>query len=205
MAKKGAVQISAEELETRFWDREHERTHIFEQSRRQQQLDIALAAVPWMKAEDTRNKIFQRFLFNALETFANNQDSRVGRFKDMLDKCDKIFRFNDDKRQAGFNDASSTRLKLFEASHEKREKAVTKFAEFQERLYDQHRTQRQADCQRLIEQFRELFSKMIRQEMATFKDAQRRREEGIHAASVRQLYIALILSLAHTVRRLQNR
>lgn len=158
-----------------------------------------------MKAEDTRNEIFQRFLLEALKTFANNQDSRVAQFKDMSDKYDKIFRFNDDKHQAASNDVSSTRLKLFEASQEKREKAVAKFAEFQERLYDQHRTQRQADCQRLIEQFRELFGKMIRQEMATFKDAQRRREERIYAASVRQLPIALILSLAHTVRRLQNR
>lgn len=145
-----------------------------------------------MKAEDIRNEIFQRFLLEALETFASNQDSRMAEFKDMSDQYDKIFRFNNDIRQAAFKDVNSTRLKLFEASQEKRERAVTKFAEFQERLYDQHRGDRQADCRRLIEQFRDTFSKMIRKEMAAFKDAQRWREGGIHA-SVRQSSISLIL------------
>lgn len=145
-----------------------------------------------MKAEGTRNEIFQRFLLEALETFANNQGSRMAEFKDMSDKYDKIFRFNDDIRQAAFKDANFTRLKLFEAIQAKRERAVTKFAELQERLYDRHQAERHADCQQLIEQFRDTFSKVIRKEMATFKDAQRRREESIHAL-VRQLSMALIL------------
>lgn len=180
--RRDTGQVTPNDLERCFWEAEHERTQVFERTRRSQQLDFALATAPWTKAEDSRHEIFQRFLLEAMKTFASNQDERNAEFKELVDKHERIFLVNNQMRQDAFNNVNATRLKVFQATQERREKAIAKSAGFQERLYEQGRKRREADCERLIETLRDLFNKMMREEIATFKSAQRRREERTESA-----------------------
>ncbi|THH28455.1 hypothetical protein EUX98_g5742 [Antrodiella citrinella] len=183
-SRRDTWQITPNDLERCFWEAEHERTQVFERTRRSQQLDFALAAAPWTKAEDTRHEIFQRFILEALKTFASNQDDRHAGFKELVDNHEKTFQANDQVRLAAFDDANTTRLKVFKATQEQREKSAAKFITFQDKLFEQGRRRKQEDCEKLIGLLRDLFNKMIREEIATFRNAQRQREERIRSASL---------------------
>ena len=70
--------LAPEEIERRFWDEENARTELYERSRRQQQLEFALAAASWTKSEDVRIQEFQRSLVGAMEALAEAMSAGLG-------------------------------------------------------------------------------------------------------------------------------
>ena len=182
--KKSTAVLSSEDIERRFWDAEDDRTEIYERTRRQQQLDFALAAKPWTKEEENRNGTFQRFLLSALEAFSIHQERRVVEFKEVMDRHDKIFRSGNKTREAAFDDATAKRASMFQETQERRMKAIEDNLVHQERLYEQGRERREVEVQGLIVWLRELFEQTVREEEAVFADAQRERVQRVMAILV---------------------
>ena len=194
--------LTAEEVERRFLEAENARTELYERSRRQQQLDFALTAAPWSKTEDARVEVFQRFLIDTLETFTKHQEQRLVEFKEVMDRHDDVFRANDAKRQTAFDEAGESQFKTFLATQEKREKAIVKFARYQEELYEKERKERDAERARLVALFREMFERAVREQRASFSDAQQQREVRIQIILVSSV---LIFRRSYTEKRLYSR
>ncbi|KAH8101835.1 hypothetical protein BXZ70DRAFT_79840 [Cristinia sonorae] len=179
--KQGKKPITPDELERRFWEAENDRTQVYERSRRQQQYDFALATEPWFNAEDTRTQLFQRFILDALDTFAKNQQERTSSLNETLERHGKIARASDEARQELFEKETIERMEVFQATQRNREAAITKWATNQEELYEMGRRQRRGETEEIYRMLRELFGKMIREEREAFIEAQCRREQRVRS------------------------
>ena len=181
-----------EDLERCFWEAENDRGELYERSRRQRRFDFAIAGTSWTKDEQTRNEKFQRFLQDTWETFLDHQNRRVTEFRDVIDRHDKIFQSDDKIRQATFDDVMLSRREVLHETLLKAEKLVEEMIESQRQLYEQGRNVRSRETEKLVELFRKVFDKTVRDMKATFTDAQSRRDERA-CTLVRFLYIVIKL------------
>ena len=146
-------------MERRFWRDELTRTELYESTRHhdEQQLDISPTLSLWLRNEEIRETTFQRFLRTSLEIFTEDQERRIPQFTEVMTRHGEIFSSNNKIRQTTFDNANTTRMGVFSEAQVQRRRIITELAADLKRLYERGRNEREAEVDRLIKSFREMF------------------------------------------------
>ncbi|KAI0790389.1 hypothetical protein C8Q75DRAFT_113993 [Abortiporus biennis] len=167
---------SLDQIDRQFNDAEMDRTRIFEQMCKEQELEFIREEIGRWEPADMRQSEFIKFLVNSRELFETNQEKRMVTFETGERRRDDVASMNEKERMNIFEKAMQRRSDAFEKALETQRKDAELGARQRAEIVERGVKGRNEVSDKMMKEFISRFDILVRTERTSFKESQRRRE-----------------------------